>query len=146
MGIRESQHIQHTVGAEILICRRQGRRKNQRTIDPICSIVTSLKMLARILNSFRSRRWDLWFFDFFCLLQSDEWQDDRIVYLQGFIFGCWSVFEKSACLYGSFPQIPLPYYLIHLKIAKDRLQKTKYSSEVASEQGLDADKHSNSSD
>ncbi|WP_209300631.1 hypothetical protein [Anaerobutyricum soehngenii] len=43
------------------------RRKKKKRIHPICSVVAVFKMLVRILNTLRSRIWDVFFFSFFWL-------------------------------------------------------------------------------
>ena len=48
----------------ILICGFGDRRKKKKIIHPICSVVAVFKMLVRILNTLRSRIWDMVFFLF----------------------------------------------------------------------------------
>ena len=55
---------------ELLICRFGNRRKKKKIIHPICSVVAVFKMLIRILNTLRSRIWDVLFFSFFWLSKS----------------------------------------------------------------------------
>jgi len=46
----------------------ENRRKKEIIPYPTCSVVAVFKMLIRILNTLRSRIWDMVLFLFFCVL------------------------------------------------------------------------------
>ena len=69
---------------ELLICRFGNRRKKEKIIPPICSVVAVFKMLIRILNTLPSRIWDVLFFSFFWLSKSTV--EQRGMYQMDMIF------------------------------------------------------------